>query len=165
MEALSSIMLVLGILLVLLLILGGWIFAAVADYHDLKNMNQPNPKATVIKTVYFYLVSLISLFIIVFGAIDLINIGLRTWVFPKADKNPYSYPCASGIYPTAEKTPNADLQRQSCLEDQKRQDETQAVQKQRDAVRDISLIVVGVPLFALHWLAIRRENKRRETSV
>ena len=43
-------------------------------------------KATqTIRSIYFYAVSIIALFMLVFSAVDLINIGLKTWVFKNAD--------------------------------------------------------------------------------
>ena len=47
-------------------------------------------------------------------------------------------------------------QRQAEME--KRAAEDRTAQRQRDAVRDISMIVVGVPLFAVHWWMIRKKE-------
>ena len=43
-----------------------------------------------IKRIYLYLVSLIALIIIIIGAQSLIDIGLKTWVFTKADNDFYN---------------------------------------------------------------------------
>ena len=44
-----------------------------------------------LKKAYLYLVSTIALVIAVIGAIMIINLGLKAWVFTKADMNYYSY--------------------------------------------------------------------------
>jgi hypothetical protein len=122
-------------------------------------------KPALIKTIYFYLVALIGLLMVVFSSADLVNIGLRTWVFPKADLNQYPQPsCAVMMV----KTPDAaetDAQYQARLADCERtqisDEEARTIQKQKDAVRDISLIAVGIPLFLYHWVVIRKEPKNR----
>jgi len=153
-----------GALLGIVLMFAGFIYAAYNDYKDIKNMNTPNPKAMVIKTVYFYLVSIISLFMVVFAAADLVNLGLTTWVFTKADRNPYPMmPCSAQIYKDPAAPQNEEMYRQQiaqCEENQKNDKEAQSIQKQKDAVRDISFLVVGIPLFLYHWTTIRRESKK-----
>ena len=44
-----------------------------------------------IKKIYLYLVSLVSLIIIIVGTIMLLNMALKTWIFTKADNDYYSY--------------------------------------------------------------------------
>lgn len=125
-------------------------------------------KSALIKTIYFYLVALIGLLMVAFSSADLVNIGLRTWVFPKADLNQYPQPpCAVMMV----KTPGAtetDAQYQARLADCERtqmsDEEARAIQKQKDAVRDISMIAVGIPLFLYHWIMIRREPKNRNAA-
>ncbi|MFA6447805.1 MAG: hypothetical protein WCW31_06185 [Patescibacteria group bacterium] len=121
-------------------------------------------KSTLIKTIYFYLVSLIALLMVVFSTADLINLGLKTWVFPKTNTNYYGMPCASQIYPAPTKegvtqpTTNIDYAKQ-CEIDRKNQEDMAIVQNQRDAVRDISMIVVGIPLFLYHWITLRKDKE------
>ena len=43
-------------------------------------------------------------------------------------------------------------------DNKKQAEENRAAQRQRDLVRDISFIVVGIPLFAYHWRVIRRKE-------
>lgn len=137
------------------------IFGAVA-YLASSNM-EPLRKTAIIKTIYFYLVSLIALLMVVFSTADLINLGLKIWVFPKTSQNYYGMPCASQIYIPPEKglaqaTTSADYTKQ-CEVDRKNQEEMAVVQNQRDAVRDISMIVVGIPLFLYHWITLRKDKE------
>jgi hypothetical protein len=124
----------------------------------------PLNKSTLIKTIYFYLVSLIALLMVVFSTADLINLGLKTWVFPKTNTQYYG-PMTCAIpqpVPTDGKpvptSTQQDYQKQ-CEQDRKNQEEAAIIQNQRDAVRDTSMIVVGIPLFLYHWITLRKEQK------
>lgn len=120
-------------------------------------------KSSLIKTIYFYLVSLIALLMIVFSIADLCNIALKTWVFTKADRNPYSQPkCATMLIrdPNMKETDDQYSQRlMQCEQSLIDEKEAFIVQKQQSAVRDISFIVVGLPLFLYHWITIRKEKE------
>lgn len=119
-------------------------------------------KVTVIKNLYFYLVSFVALMMVVFSLADLINLGLKTWVFTKADNYGYYGPVACTLPTTKseDKLQVPDIQdcNKQQAEQKKAQEESNLAQKQRDAVRDISMIVVGTPLFILHWTVVRRKE-------
>lgn len=119
---------------------------------------QPISKITLIKTVYFFLVSFVALMMIVFSGADVINTLLRTYVFTKADN--FTYYAAPFCGPTPDgktQMTTEDCQKQE--ERQKKNDEESRVaQRQRDLVRDISLLVVGAPLFILHWRIARKKE-------
>jgi hypothetical protein len=116
-----------------------------------------------IKRIYLYLVSLVSLIIVVIGAIMLINLALRAWVFTKADNINFYYPkvaCdrpapaegnASTALPPECTDPNYEQRMRQ--EDQERR----AAQKQRDAANAIAMIIVGSPVFYYHWRLARKE--------
>ena len=125
--------------------------------------NQPKK---VIKSLYFYLVSFVALMMVVFSVSDVINIALKTWVFTAADKDMYAYPRAACEVP-APATPDpkavpaqtkADCEKQN-EENIKQQEASRVAQKQRDVVRDISMIVVGIPLFLIHWRIVRSKEE------
>lgn len=124
---------------------------------------QPNGKIVIIKNIYFYLVSFVALMMVVFSLADLINLGLKTWVFPKADDFSYAvkpYGCEAGFKPADPnyKAPTAEECAKQEADAKKQEEESRTAQRQRDAVRDISMIVVGIPLFILHWLALRKKE-------
>lgn len=153
--------LILGALILALILLG--LFYLLRDNHNASHMLNNTPKTVLIKTVYFYTVSLIALMMVVFSTADLVNLGLKTWIFPKADLDEYKEPpCAVMIMkdPGLQET---DEQYQNRIQicEQNRMDETEAraIRKQRDAVRDFSFLAVGIPLFLYHWLTIRKEQK------
>lgn len=107
-----------------------------------------------LKKAYLYLVSVISLVIAVVGAIMLLNMALKTWVFPKADRNYYSYPCPAAGAPDG-KPVACD---QASLDQQKKMDEeNRSAQKQRDAAQALAMIIVATPVWYYHWKMARRE--------
>ncbi len=106
-----------------------------------------------LKKAYLYLVSVISLVIAVVGAIMLINLALKSWVFTKADRY-YSYPCTPVAAP--------DGTSKGCDEDalaqQRKQDEeNRAAQRQNTAAQAIAMIVVASPVWWYHWKMAKRE--------
>lgn len=108
-----------------------------------------------IKKVYLYLVSLISLVMVIFAATMLINMGLKSWVFKAADNYP--------VYPvTCLQSPDssAGTKTQACP-DRQQQDEYQKAAnkstKERQAAQSIALLIVALPVFIYHWKLARKE--------
>lgn len=133
-------------------------------------------KINSIRTIYFYLIALIALMMIVWGTVDLANLGLTTWVFKNADRAddwapPVPYMTAQvKMGETAERcaekcdlTADEKLQIQNWLVDYKSWQDQQGTlknsRKQKNAVRDISMLVVSIPLFLWHWRMISKETR------
>lgn len=113
-----------------------------------------------IKKVYLYLVSLISLVILVIAAISLINLGIKTWIFPKADNNYYSAPMyvnCSGLDETSKKMEPACTDPDFKSKEEQRVNDDRAAQKQRDASQALAMILVASPVFYYHWKLARKE--------
>lgn len=129
--------------------------------------NQSTPPRKTIKSIYFYLVSFVALMMVVFSTADAINIALKTWIFTAADKDMYSYPKAACEVPApatpAEAKSVPATYKEDCLrqneENIKQQELNRTAQKQRDVVRDLSMIVVGIPLFLIHWRILRKKEE------
>jgi hypothetical protein len=101
---------------------------------------------SIILRIYFTLVSFVTLMILIFSVSDLINITLKTFVFPAADRPEYTTYC------------DLQYQTQEQCDTQKVNEERAAlVRKQQEAVRDISLLIVSAPLFWLHWRIVYRD--------
>jgi len=117
----------------------------------------------IIRNVYLYLVSAVTLFMIMFAVVSMVNLGLRTWIFPQADDYNYSIklpqdyctPDTSGkqVCPPAEEREKMEA-REKLMQDQQK---TQS--RQRDLVTNISMLLVAIPLFTYHWMVIRKEQK------
>ena len=123
------------------------------------------PRKT-IKSIYFYLVSFVALMMVVFSTADMINIALKTWVFTAADKDMYyNAPCVAPAMaePNAKPIVDPTTSRVECEKQNeanlKQQEASRTAQKQRDVVRDISMIVVGIPLFLIHWRIVRSKEE------
>jgi len=101
---------------------------------------------SIILRIYFTLVAFVTLMILIFSVSDLVNIVLKTYAFPDADRPSYTSYC------------DVQYQTQEQCDTQKMSEEQAAlVQKQQSAVRDISLLVVAAPLFWLHWRVVYRD--------
>ena len=104
----------------------------------------------IVKTIYFYLVSFVALLMIVIPAASLINLGMRHFVFQVGSYDKYyARPMPVGD----EKTPKVDE-----AEEQRRYEEQQQNQIKRDIARDVSFVIVGIPLFIFNWRLIRRNK-------
>lgn len=117
----------------------------------------------IIRNVYLYLVSAVTLFMILFATVSLVNLGLRAWLFPKADGNTYYAPITTQQYCTADKEgkqvcPPADQLAKLQEQDKVRQDEQKVSDRQRELASNISMLIVAIPLFAYHWMTIRKDR-------
>lgn len=127
--------------------------------------NQTTPasnKIAIIKNIYFYLVSFVALMMVVFSVADLVNLALKTWVFTKADGYYVARITDCSDIPQPTDPASRQMTEEECVAAQEanrqREEENQIAQKQRNAVRDISFVVVGIPLFIVHWRAVRKKN-------
>ncbi len=115
-----------------------------------------------LKKAYLYLVSVISLVIAVVGAIMLINLVLKTWVFPKAEQAYYYNPCDSRMALTPVKV-DGEPKTEPCTEEEramydKQEKENRSAQKQRDAAQALAMIIVATPVWWGHWRLAKRES-------
>ncbi len=159
--AMLSMFFPLSILIIVILVIVGLIYLL---RDDKASNSMQMSKTQIIKTVYFYLVSLIALMMVIFSTADLINLGLKIWVFPKADQQEYREPpCKYMISHAPEKVETQETYEArlaECEANRMDPEEAQAIRNQKDAVRDISFLFVGIPLFLYHWIIIRREQKK-----
>jgi hypothetical protein len=109
-----------------------------------------------LKKAYLYLVSVISLVIAVVGAIMLLNMALKTWVFTKADRDFYIGPCYSSKAATSQAVP-AECTPDEEARQKQQQEDSRSAQKQRDAAQALAMIIVATPVWYYHWKMARRE--------
>lgn len=101
---------------------------------------------SIILRIYFALVTFVTLMMLVYSVSDLINITLKTFVFPEADAPEYVTFC------------DPQYQTKEQCEIQKTNEEHAAVvRKQQSVVRDISMLIVSAPLFWIHWRILYRD--------
>lgn len=101
-----------------------------------------------LRLTYLYLVSFIALIICVIASVQLIDLGLKAFVFKDADK--YEY------YTAVPKTEGSDYDAQQA---QLSADREQTRSRQRTASNSIAMIIIGLPLYVYHWKVIQRESR------
>lgn len=93
-----------------------------------------------IRLLYLYLFSFIGLIIAVIGTIQIIDLGIKVYIFKDADK--YEYPMV----------PKIDGQEQIDIEEQKKiQERENTRNRQRQVSTALSMLLVGIPLYKYHW--------------
>lgn len=102
-----------------------------------------------LRLLYLYLFSFVGLLIVVTGGIQMVNLGLKTFIFKDVDKYEI-YP----TYPEKEGVPVEDV-----TEMQARQERESTRQKQREFSNSLAMISVGLPLYLYHWKTIQKEAK------
>ena len=103
-------------------------------------------QSTFIRTLYLYIFASVGLIILVIGSIQLIDLGLRLFVFTDADSY-YVYPMRSEI-PGGEQ--GIDQQQ---LEEYQQKEQT--ARTHRELSQSLAFILVGLPLFWFHVRIIR----------
>ena len=115
-----------------------------------------------IKKVYLYMVSLISLIILVVASIMLINMGLKAWIFTEADNAYYYEPklvCSETKNPDGSVVPldpncsNPNYEQEQKDAEAKRR----SGQRQSDAAQALAMIIIAAPVFLYHWKLARKE--------
>ncbi|MFH1457434.1 MAG: hypothetical protein ABIF17_05025 [Patescibacteria group bacterium] len=144
-------------------------------------------KNPIIRTIYLYLFSLVGLAMLVIGATMLINLGLKAWIFTKADEQDIYESRPAVIYlkdPDLKSVEELKLCENKCeltalqreqidnwLVDyntwqntEKNLDPGKYVQsnRQRQASTAISLILIGLPLWLFHWFTIKKDLRKKE---
>ncbi len=107
-----------------------------------------------LKKAYLYLVSVISLVICVIGGITLLNMGLKTYVFTKADRDYYGGPCIAKYNPDGSQSP---CSAEETARQEEQSNNARSAQKQRDAAQALSMIIVAAPVWWFHWRLAKRE--------
>jgi len=138
-------------------------------------------KEKVIRSVYFYIASLVTLGIVVGSVIFLFNLGLKAWVFTEAEPLNYRLGAPPSLYMGARTTPEAAEQDILTCDDGCELSTSQASSIEaweenyaqwqtnknnpnsglaRDAVNAFSFLIVALPLFIIHYRIVQRDNKK-----
>jgi hypothetical protein len=135
-------------------------------------------KHPLIRTIYLYLFTLIGLSLVVIGAVRFLDMGLKAFVFTKADEpekarsNYYYLPPISsskleGLEEGGQLTDEELISLRSWLQDYQAMQEREAQidylasSRHRDASINLSLILVGLPLYLYHWRIIKKETREK----
>ncbi len=143
-------------------------------------------KHSLIRTIYLYTFSLVGLVLIIIGGVRFIDMGLKAFVFTKADEEQRLYnkqpPFApiplekldqavqSGQTATLTLTENEREQVRQWLtankswKEQQSQIDPVTAQRHRDASFNLAMILIGLPLFLYHWGVIKKETKNSDAA-
>lgn len=143
---------------------------------------EQDKEKAVIRPTYFYLISLAALLMIVIAGGMLINLGLKTWVFPsagEADNAKLSYERVAGFEVIEKSSVQSIVDcgdkcgvgsatvtlASQWVDDYNTWDEVARVSynnTQRQAASNIPFIIIGIPLFWYHWNTVRKEKKGKQ---
>ena len=139
-------------------------------------------KQPIIRTIYLYLFSLVGLVMMIVGAVNFIDMGLKAYVFTTAEEQdrlnqtqpPYAENFIKALPTTIDPgvetitvkiTADEYNQMQYMVNDYKdwktRRSQVDPIRAERErrASMNIALIAVGLPLYLYHWYVIKRDHK------
>ena len=137
-------------------------------------------KHPLIRTIYLYLFACLGLVLLTIGSVCFLDMGLKAFVFTKAEQEQrYEINPPLLVYPV-EKIKELENKEGLTEEEkiaikqwlieyknwQERKPEVSyvAARRHRDASLNLSLILIGLPLYLYHWRTIKKEmrNKGKE---
>ena len=136
-------------------------------------------KHSLIRAIYLYSFALLGLALLTIGSVRFLDMGLRAFVFTKADENiNENYAPVCSPMETLEKfeknSGNASVSFGLTIEEKDQMKmwdkdykswksmpkaDYATQQRHRDASISLALILIGLPLYLYHWLVIRKELK------
>ncbi|MFZ2681517.1 MAG: hypothetical protein WAZ14_00220 [Patescibacteria group bacterium] len=126
--------------------------------------------STFIIKLYFAVISAVTIITLMYGLIDFVSLGLKTYVFKAADVPSYLQTCGDTDYynayygkPVAPDSvvpaTTAEQAKADCERNRADTLENYDNQKANDAVRDFALVLVSLPLFLIHFRFVYRDWK------
>src|SRR5687767_9272067 len=106
-----------------------------------------------LRKTFLYIFASVGLVLSIIGLVSLLNLGLRSYVFTKADYpcyRPYPAELSMAKDPNAPELTPAEKDKLNA-EAQKQCEEQRVSEKQRSASFAIAMLIVGIPLYTYHW--------------
>jgi hypothetical protein len=94
-----------------------------------------------------YLFSFVGLLITIIGSIQMVDLGIKSYILKIPEYTYYAEPVAN----EKESVPQEEIKR--------RNEEEQTNQRKRQFSNSIAMILVGVPVYLYHWKTIKKEQK------
>lgn len=108
-----------------------------------------------LRKTFLYIFASVGLVLSIIGTVSLINLGLKSYVFTKADNYCFNY-----ATPVLDKDGSSVARTQAQIDqDKKNCEEQQTANRQSQASNAIAMLIVGIPLYAYHWMVIRRDKE------
>lgn len=109
-----------------------------------------------IRLLYLYLFSFIGLLIAVIGSVQLVDLGIKVFIFKGADKYE-NFPMLTKPIPNGTEVALTEMEIKEQKEYQERESQRQ---RQRQVSTALSMLLVGIPLYKYHWKTIQKEGKK-----
>ena len=140
-------------------------------------------KYTLVRTIYLYIFALLGLVLLIIGSVNFCNMGLKAFVFTQADEESriFSKQIPIPTIPRIESIKQGiEEGKDICLSaEEKASVESWLVdynnwkesvskidpitsRRHRDASINLSLILIGLPLYLYHWRIIKKETEEKE---
>ncbi|MCP6718120.1 MAG: hypothetical protein KJI70_01050 [Patescibacteria group bacterium] len=135
---------------------------------------------SIIRTIYLYIFALVGLAFLISGAVRFIDMGLKAFIFTKAEEQEklnfrqpttfYSVEKVEGLENNESLTEEERALVKEWLADYKvwKEDSSKVnyveIQRQRNASSSLASILVGLPLYLYHWGIIKEDIRKRERS-
>lgn len=100
-----------------------------------------------IRLLYLYLFASVGLIISVVGTVQLVDLGIKVFVFKGADQYEYSRPVK------IEGEENVNFEEEKAIQERENRK-----QRQRQVSTALSLLLVGIPLYKYHWRIIQDKS-------
>jgi hypothetical protein len=134
-----------------------------------------------IRTIYLYLFSLLGLVLLVIAGVRFVDMGLKAFVFTKAEEEQRLIRKAPPMVPVSlQRVEKVQEEEEVCLSEAEKaaieqwlteykdwQEESSKIdyvtaRRHRDASLNLAMILIGLPLYLYHWRIIKRETRNRE---
>jgi hypothetical protein len=111
-----------------------------------------------IRKIYLYIVVLIGIVLVVIGSVRLVDIGLKTYIFTRAEQWPV-YPPARRIVPLTEENGQEVNYQEPSPEEQAEYTRAQSItRRQGEAAGSLAMVIIGLPLYLYHWSILKKEQ-------
>ncbi len=99
-----------------------------------------------IRLLYLYLFAFVGLFTTIIGSVQLVDLGLKVYVFKVSNRVYYPEP-------TLEGKPQLSVEE---MDERNEAEETN--QRKRQMSNSLAMIIVGTPVYLYHWKTIKKEK-------
>ncbi len=133
---------------------------------------------SLVRTIYLYFFALLGLVLLTIGGIRFVDMGLKAFIFTKAEEDqnliyrqpplPYSIEKVEELQNEEALSEEEKIAVKQWLADYKDWQEGSSKinyidsRRQRDASSNLSMILIGLPLYLYHWEIIKKEVKKQE---
>ncbi|MCR4283959.1 MAG: hypothetical protein NUV64_01395 [Parcubacteria group bacterium] len=131
-----------------------------------------------VRTIYLYLFTLLGLALLVVGGVRFVDMGLKTFIFTKADqeqrimsRQPFYAPYPTERLEKSEDAAEFSEQEKAEIkqwlvnyknwEKERAEIDPVSARRHRDASLNLALILIGLPLYIYHWRIIKKETGKQ----